>query len=59
LPGGFLLPCTRRRPCQPSLLPVVVDFDLENSFVLRGNSLSRDGLLVKPTIRATTVAEKR
>lgn len=32
---------------------LVVDFDLENSFVLRG-SLFREGLLFKPVVRATT-----
>ena len=32
---------------------MVVDFDLANSFVLRGNSLSLNGLLFKPVIRAT------
>ncbi len=32
---------------------MVVDFDVGNSFVLRGNSLSLNGLLFKPVIRAT------
>ena len=32
---------------------MVVDFDVANSFVLRGNSLSQNGLLFKPVIRAT------
>jgi hypothetical protein len=32
---------------------LVVDFDLANSFVLRGNSLSQNGLLFKPVVRAT------
>lgn len=32
---------------------IVVDFDVANSFVLRGNSLSLNGLLFKPVIRAT------
>lgn len=31
---------------------LVVDFDLENSFVVRGNSISKNGLLFKPVIRA-------
>ena len=33
---------------------MVVDFDVGNSFVLRGNSLSQSGLLFKPVIKATT-----
>jgi hypothetical protein len=32
---------------------MVVDFDVANSFVLRGNSLSLNGLLFKPVIRGT------
>lgn len=32
---------------------MVVDFDVGNSFVMRGNSLSQNGLLFKPVIRAT------
>jgi len=32
---------------------MVVDFDVANSFVLRGSSLSLNGLLVKPVIRAS------
>lgn len=31
---------------------LVVDFDLDNSFVMRGNSLERNGLLFKPVIKA-------
>ena len=31
---------------------MVLDFDLGNSFVMRGNSISRNGLLFKPVIRA-------
>lgn len=31
---------------------IVVDFDLAGSFVMRGNSLSQNGLLFKPVIRA-------
>ena len=33
---------------------MVVDFDVGNSFVLRGNSLSQNGLLFKPVIRASS-----
>jgi len=32
---------------------MVVDFDVANSFVMRGNSLAQNGLLFKPVIRAT------
>src|ERR1044071_2365706 len=32
---------------------MVVDFDVASSFVMRGNSLSQNGLLFKPVIRAT------
>ena len=32
---------------------MVVDFDLGNSFVLRGNTITANGLLFKPVIRAT------
>ena len=32
---------------------MVVDFDVGNSFVMRGNSLSQNGLLFKPVIRGT------
>jgi hypothetical protein len=32
---------------------LVVDFDLGNSFVLRGNVITENGLLFKPVIRAT------
>ncbi|MDB4875242.1 MAG: hypothetical protein JWM41_1688 [Gemmatimonadetes bacterium] len=35
---------------------LLVDFDLANSFVLRGNSLSQNGLLFKPVVRATVKA---
>lgn len=40
-----------------STTTLVVDFDLEKSFVIRGNSISRNGLLFKPVIRAE-VTEK-
>jgi hypothetical protein len=32
---------------------MVVDFDVGDSFVMRGNSLSQNGLLFKPVIRGT------
>jgi hypothetical protein len=32
---------------------VLIDFDLDNSFVMRGNSLSLNGLLFKPVVHAT------
>ncbi len=32
---------------------VLVDFDVSNSFVLRGNTIMQNGLLFKPVIRAT------
>lgn len=35
---------------------LVVDFDLANSFTLRGNSISQNGLLFKPVVRATVTA---
>ena len=31
---------------------VLVDFDVDKSFVLRGNSIAQNGLLFKPVIRA-------
>ncbi|MGQ0537806.1 MAG: DUF4382 domain-containing protein [Gemmatimonadaceae bacterium] len=33
---------------------VLMDFDVEKSFVLRGNSIMQNGLLFKPVIHATT-----
>jgi hypothetical protein len=33
---------------------MLVDFDIGRSFVMRGNSISQNGLLFKPVIRATT-----
>jgi hypothetical protein len=36
-----------------STTTMLVDFDVANSFVLRGNSLSLNGLLFKPVIKAT------
>lgn len=41
-----------------STTTVVVDFDLENSFVIRGNSVARNGLLFKPVIKAQVTAGK-
>lgn len=38
-------------PTSPNLL---LDFDVGRSFVMRGNSISKNGLLFKPVIRATT-----
>lgn len=38
-------------PATPNLL---IDFDVGRSFVMRGNSISKHGLLFKPNIRATT-----
>jgi len=40
-----------------STTTVVVDFDLENSFVLRGSSVRNGGLLFKPVIRAEVPKE--
>jgi hypothetical protein len=34
---------------------MVLDFDLGSSFVMRGNTISQNGLLFKPVIRATAV----
>ena len=36
---------------------VLLDFDLDQSFVLRGNSILQLGLLFKPVIRATVIAQ--
>jgi hypothetical protein len=44
-----VVPATADGVAPPTLL---IDFDLNDSFVLRGNSLGRDGLLFKPGIRA-------
>lgn len=35
---------------------VLIDFDLENSFVMRGNSITKNGLLFKPVVKATPKA---
>jgi len=32
---------------------LVIDFDVGNSFVMRGNSISQNGLLFKPTLTAS------
>ena len=42
-----------------STTTVVVDFDLENSFAIRGTSITRNGLLFKPVIKAEVTAGKR
>lgn len=39
-----------------STTTVVLDFDLEQSFVVRGNSVSKGGLTFKPVIRAAVKA---
>ena len=36
---------------------VLLDFDAENSFVLRGNTITQNGLLFTPVIQATVVDE--
>jgi hypothetical protein len=36
---------------------LLVDFDLANSFVLRGNTIASGGLLFKPVIRASVTAQ--
>jgi hypothetical protein len=45
-----VVPATTAGATPPTLL---IDFDLSESFVLRGNSLGREGLLFKPGIKAT------
>lgn len=35
---------------------VLIDFDLENSFVMRGNSITQNGLLFKPVVKASAKA---
>lgn len=32
---------------------VLIDFDLDNSFVMRGNSITKNGLLFKPVVKAS------
>lgn len=34
---------------------LIVDFDVDNSFVMRGNSIEQNGLLFKPVIRGTVI----
>lgn len=34
---------------------LLVDFDVNNSFVMRGNSIDKNGLLFKPVIKATII----
>jgi|SRR5687768_13496360 len=45
---------------EPVIIPgastLVLDFDVGRSFVMRGNSISRNGLLFKPVIHATVVS---
>ncbi len=36
-----------------STTTLLIDFDINNSFVQRGNSIEKNGLLFKPTIKAT------
>jgi hypothetical protein len=36
---------------------LLVDFDVSQSFVMRGNSIEKNGLLFKPVIKATIVAD--
>lgn len=36
---------------------MLIDFDVGKSFVMRGNSISNNGLLFKPVIHATTVTQ--
>lgn len=36
---------------------MVVDFDLGRSFVLRGNSIERNGLIFKPVVRASAIEQ--
>lgn len=36
---------------------MIIDFDLGHSFVMRGNSLAKNGLIFKPVIRATATEE--
>jgi hypothetical protein len=40
-----------------STTKLLVDFDVGSSFVLRGNSLERNGLLFKPVIRASVMED--
>src|SRR6185437_6254617 len=39
------------------LSQMVIDFDLGHSFVLRGNSIAKNGLIFKPVIRASASEE--
>jgi hypothetical protein len=36
---------------------LLVDFDVNNSFVMRGNTIAQNGLLFKPVIRASVTAD--
>jgi hypothetical protein len=50
---GIKIRLDRTIPVGDSTTTMVVDFDLENSFIMRGNSIAREGLLFKPTIKAS------
>lgn len=39
-----------------SATTMLIDFDLENSFVMRGNSITQNGLLFKPVVKAAAKA---
>lgn len=41
---------------EDSTSTVLIDFDLENSFVMRGNSIAQNGLLFKPVVKASSKA---
>lgn len=44
------------RVAKDSTSTLRIDFDLDNSFVMRGNSIQRNGLLFKPVVKAAPVA---
>jgi hypothetical protein len=50
LASPVVVPATGDGAAPPTL---VIDFDLDDSFVLRGSSLGRDGLLFRPGIKAS------
>jgi hypothetical protein len=49
LAAPVVVPAAAEGAAPPTLL---IDFDLDDSFVLRGSSLGRDGLLFRPGIKA-------
>lgn len=51
--SGLKIVLTQAMAVGSNTTTLVVDFDVANSFVMRGNSLSSHGLLFKPVIRAT------